>query len=252
MSEVSDAPVAPEATPAPVAQPAPQLAPAPAAPEPQAPVAPEAPEAPPAPEAGEPEYEPSGDPGLDYAVSFLGKAGYDNDHPAIEAAVNGDFGLLRADLATKGIAGWEQAVALAERAYETAQTKAAETAAAVQESVTLVAESLGVDWEAAVEYARETATPEEVETINRLFEDPYTAKMAALWVSNAYANNPNTSAPPARQPVRPESVPADNAGGGGTITRAEFASEAGKLHKKFGDSYNTTPEYRALARRLQR
>lgn len=264
MSEVSApaAPVAAPAAPDAAQQPAaPAPAPAPSTslgiqpPAPQAPVAPQEPPAPapdPKGKAEPVEYEPTGDPGLDYALSFLGKAGYHDDHPAIQAASQGDFGLLKAELASKDIAGWEQALALAERAYETAQGEAAKVQEAVQESVTLVAESLGVDWEAAVEFARETATPEEIETINKMFSDPYTAKMAALWVSHAYSSNPNTSVPPAREPVKPNAIPAEGNTSQGTLTRAEFAAEAGKLHKRFGDSYTTSPEYKALARRLQR
>lgn len=264
MSEVAApaAPAAPVAAPEATMQPAaPAPAPVPTTnlgvqpPAPQAPVAPQEPSAPAPDPKGKDEdieYEPTGDPGLDYALGFLGKAGYTDDHPAIQSAAQGDFGLLKAELASKGITGWEQALALAERAYETSQTKAAETVAAVQESVTLVAESLGVDWEAAVEFARETATPEEVETINQMFSNPYTAKMAALWVSHAYSNNPNTSVPPARAPVKPNAIPAEGNTSQGTITRAEFASEAGQLHKRFGDAYTTSPEYKALARRLQR
>lgn len=266
MSEVS-APAAPASV-APAAAPiaAPDAVQQPAAPAPttsigaqqpapQAPVAPQEPSEPapdPKGKAEPVEYEPTGDPGLDYALSFLGKAGYHDDHPAIQAASQGDFGLLKAELASKGIAGWEQALALAERAYETARAEAAKVQAAVQESVTAVAESLGVDWEAAVEFARENATPEEIETINKMFSDPYTAKMAALWISHAYSSNPNTSVPPAREPVKPNAVPADGNTSQGTLTRAEFAAEAGKLHKRFGDAYTTTPEYKALARRLQR
>lgn len=260
----AQAPVATQQAPDDAQQPAVQQPVSVSIPVPEAPVVPQQPVQQPAPEPtpepkgkdkGEPEvieYEQTGDPGLDYALSFLGKAGYSDDNPAMQAAINGDFSLLKADLAAKGVQGWEQAVALAERAYETAVAERAERINQVQDAVTQVAEAMGVDWEAAVEFAREHATPQEVETINKLFEDPYTAKMAALWISHAFTNSPNTSAPPARAPVRPDSIPADSAPAGGTITRAEFAQEAQKLHRRFGDSYNQTAEYRALARRLKR
>src|SRR5690606_29641493 len=69
-------------------------------------------------EEGEIEFEATGDPGLDYALSFIARAGIDDQHPAFIAAANGDFGLLKATLAEKGLPGWEQAIALGEKAYQ--------------------------------------------------------------------------------------------------------------------------------------
>lgn len=232
-------------------------APAPAAPAP-APAAPApAPAAAPAPAPTEPtveefEFEETGDPGLDYALSFVARAGIDADHPALVAASQGNFTLLEVALAEKGVPGWEQAIALGKRALEGIQTKEAEVVKQVQASVTQVAEALGVDWEAAVTHARENATEEEAAKINELFKDPVTAKMAALWVSYAYTNAAGVSIAPSKQAVAPDAPSVAAPATGGTLTRAEFAAEAGKLHKKFGDAYNQTPEYRALANRLQR
>ena len=42
---------------------------------------------------------------MDYALNFVGKLGFGDTHPAIQAAANGDFALLRVELATKGVAG---------------------------------------------------------------------------------------------------------------------------------------------------
>ena len=50
-------------------------------------------------------YDATGDAGLDYALNFVGKLGYGDTHPAIMAAQKGDFSLIRAELATKGVAG---------------------------------------------------------------------------------------------------------------------------------------------------
>lgn len=199
-----------------------------------------------------PEYEPTGDPGLDYALSFLARAGIDDEHPAFQAAANGDFGLLKATLAEKGVPGWEQAVALGEKALENIRAKEAETIKAVQESVLQVAEGVGVDWEAAVAHAKETGEPEQIEKLNSLFADPFTAKVAALYITHAYANAPGVDVPAKRTAVKEDAAPAPAGAQGGTLTRAEFAHEAGKLYRKFGDNAQSTPEYRALAARLQR
>lgn len=215
-------------------------------------VQPDAPtdKAPGAPEQAE--YEPTGDPGLDYALSFLARAGIDDEHPAFQAAANGDFGLLKATLAEKGVPGWEQAVALGEKALENIRAKEAETIEAVQASVLQVAEGVGVDWEQAVSYAKENGEPEQIEKLNAMFADPFTAKIAALYITHAYANSPGVDVPAKRTAVKPDASPAPAGVTGGSLTRAEFANEAGKLYRKFGDGAQNTPEYRALAARLQR
>lgn len=197
-------------------------------------------------------YEETGDPGLDYALSFIARAGIDAEHPALIAASNGDFGLLKATLAEKGVAGWEQAVALGEKALEGIQAKQAETVKEIQSSVLQVAESLGVDWEAAISYARDNADEKEAATLNELFSKPETAKIAALYVSHVYSSAPGVDIPPAKSAVPEAAAPAISQNSGGSLTRAEFAAEAGKLYKKFGDGAASTPEYRALAARLQR
>lgn len=203
-------------------------------------------------EEGEIEFEATGDPGLDYALSFIARAGIDDQHPAFIAAANGDFGLLKATLAEKGLPGWEQAIALGEKAYQGIKEKEAETVKAVQGAVLQVAEAVGVDWEAAVTHARDNATEDEVAQLNKLFSDPFTAKIAALYITHAYSTAPGVDVPARKQAVKPEAAPAPSAQTGGTLSRVEFAQEAGKLHKKFGDAYTGTPEYRALAARLQR
>lgn len=228
---------------------------------PAAPVAPVAPEPAPTPEPEKPkgkekeepiEFEQTGNARLDYALSFVARAGIDAEHPALVAAANGDFGLLKATLAEKGVAGWEQAVALGEEALGEIRKAETEKVEQVQQSVLQVAEAVGVDWEAAVSYAKETATEEEVAKINGLFADPFTAKIAALYITHAYKGGAAGDIPPAKSAVKENAAPVTGGQQGGTLSRAEFAAEAGKLHKKFGDSYNQTPEYKALAQRLQR
>lgn len=240
---MSDVPVAAPEVPA---VPAPAPAPAPvtvdvAAPAPAAPPAP-------APQA----QESTGDPGLDYALGFINKAGIEEEHPAMQAAFKGDFGLLKALLAEKGTAGWEQAVALGEKAFESFKQKAESDAKVIGESVTQVATSLGVDWEEAVGWARDNAAPEEATALNEMLQSPATAKMAALWITHNYASKANVDQPPSKQAVPAAAAPQAANGPAAPIDRVTFAAEAGKLHKQFGDAYTQRPEYAALARRLQR
>lgn len=229
---------------------APVVAPGPApAPAPTVSVAPEAP-APKAP--ADDQRESTGDPGLDYALGFINKAGIEEEHPAMQAAFKGDFGLLKALLAEKGTAGWEQAVALGEKAFESFKQKAEADAKVIGESVTKVAAGIGVDWEAAVSWARDNAAPEEATALNELLQSPATAKMAALWITHNYAAKANVDQPPSKQAVPPTAAPQVTGGPAQAIDRVTFAEEAGKLHKQFGDNYTKRPEYAALARRLQR
>lgn len=232
--------IAPPAAPAPA--PAPQPVPEPA-PEPVKPKGKTE-------EAPAVEYEETGDPGLDFALAFVGRAGIDSDHPAMQAAAAGDFGLLKALLAQKGIAGWEQAVALGEQAVERAKGKATELQGQIQEAVAGVAEAVGVDWEAAVVWARENADEAEIEAINGLFQSPLTAKIAAHYIASQFAAN-------AERPAGKPAVRAD-AGGAvavsqtGSLTRIEFAQEAEKLFRQFGNGYMDRPEYKQLQARRAR
>lgn len=197
-------------------------------------------------------YEETGDARMDYALGFVARAGFDADHPAIIAASEGNFGLLKAALAEKGVAGWEQAVALGEEAYKDIVAKEGEKIETIRANVLEVAEQNGVDWEAAVEFARGHGDEQEIAKINELMADPFTAKIAALYITTAYRNNSDVDVPPQRQAVKPEAVPGNPGVSGGSLTRAEFAAEAGKLHKRMGDAYVQSQEYRALAARLQR
>ena len=202
-----------------------------------------------------PEYEPTGDPGLDYALSFLSRAGIQPDDPALAAAAEGNFGLLEAVLAERGIPGWEQAVALGKQAQQRMVEAEKAKAAEVEDAVLAVAANSGVDWEQVVTWARGAATPEELEAVNGFFaQGALGAKIAASYlVQNFQAAQGNVAQPPVRQAVSPTAAPAAPSASANTpLNRVEFAEQAQALYKRFGDSYTQRPEYAALARRLAR
>ena len=119
---IGGAPATPPATPpaAPAAGQPPAGAATPAQPAPGVLLDDPAAATPPAPNpdtANEFAYDATGDAGLDYALNFVGKLGYGDTHPAMQAAQKGDFSLIRAELATKGVAGSDAVLALAEQAY---------------------------------------------------------------------------------------------------------------------------------------
>jgi hypothetical protein len=63
-------------------------------------------------------YDPTGDASLDIALSYIGKLGYSNAHPAIIAAQKGDFSLIKAELAVNGVKGGAEMLAVAEEGYK--------------------------------------------------------------------------------------------------------------------------------------
>ena len=110
-------------------------------------------------------YDPTGDAGLDYALNFVGKLGYGDAHPAILAAQKGDFSLIRAELATKGVAGSDAVLALAEQAYT---RFSAEDAKKSEELAGFAAQAAGSaeNWAVVRAWAAQEATPQEKAQVN--------------------------------------------------------------------------------------
>jgi hypothetical protein len=196
-------------------------------------------------------YAPAeGDPGLTYAMKFLATNGFKADNQAVEAAFDGDFSLLKAELAQKGIAGWEQALGLAEQSYDR-HVKANEAKGAeVGKVVTGIAESMGVDWEQAVAHVSKTASAEEKTAINSLLSDPKTAHIAARFINGSFIESGETEIEPAAKAVGAETR-SHNGPAGGALSRAEYNAELGKLRKTLGDDYINSPQAAALYRRLR-
>lgn len=189
------------------------------------------------------------DPGLTYAMKFLASNGFNADNPAVAAAFEGDFSLLKAELAQKGLPGWEQALGLAEQSYDRHTKENDAKAAEVGKLVTDVAESMGVDWEQAVAHVSKTASPAEKTAINQLLSDPATAHIAARFISGSFIESGDTEIEPRAKAVGAETS-AHQGAGGGALSRAEYTAEMGKLRKTLGDDYVNSPQAQALYRRL--
>jgi hypothetical protein len=209
----------------------------------------------PKPEAGDAEvldkagYEaPENDPGLSYAMKFLAKNGFNADNPIVEAAFNGDFSLLKAELAQKNLPGWEQALGLAEQSYDRHVKENDAKADKVGGIVTDIAASMGVDWEAAVGHIGKSATSEEKSALNDLLSNPATAHIAARFISGSFIESGDTEIEPAARATGAEVKPVQVAGG--PISRAEYKAELGKLRASLGDDYINSPQAAALYRRL--
>ena len=131
-------------------------------------------------------YEPTGDAGLDYALAFVGNLGYGDSHPAILAAQQGDFSLIKVELATKGVQGAEAVVALAEAAYG---KNAAKAQASAQELNTFAHTAAGGadNWAAINAWASANADPEEKADLNEaLAKGGVAAKRAIKYIVDGY------------------------------------------------------------------
>ena len=252
---VAVAPTPTAAAPAPAPAPAaPAPAPAPAeAPKVGEDVAP-APEAPTgvADEAGVVVYDTTGDPGMDMALSFVGKLGLLPEHPAMVKAGEGDFSFIKAHLSSLGdkAAGWEQHIALAEQAWER-NVKASE---ALNNSITsAVHKTAGgeANWTAISGWAKANADPKERETINKLLAaGPVEARAATLMLRQMYEAAGGTTVQPAN-PLKGATPSAD--GGGNSLSPLspkEYGAAVSELNaRKPGAVDRGDPEYKQLQQR---
>lgn len=190
-----------------------------------------------------------GDPGLTYAMKFLAGNGFNAENPAVEAAFNGDFSLLKAELAQKGVQGWEQALGLAEQSYDRHVKENDAKAETVGKLVTEVAQSMGVDWEQAVAHVGKSASAEEKTALNSLLADPATAHIAARFISGSFIEAGDAEIEPMAKAVG-AATSAHAGPAGGALSRAEYTQEMGKLRKTLGDEYVNSPQAAALYRRL--
>ena len=172
-------------TTAPIENVIPAVAPAPAVPLPVV-VNAEAP-APSAPAAFEAvAYEPTQDVGLDMTLKFLGDLGYGIENPAMQAAINGDFSLLEAELGAKGVKGYEAYIKLGQKAFTDVSAKTAERQAKDKAAVEGIAGS-PENWQAMTTWAAANADDGEKAVLQaQLGKGGLEAAMAATWLATNY------------------------------------------------------------------
>lgn len=216
-----------------------------------APATQDAPVVPAAPAAGAPaaiEYEPTGNPGFDLFLGFIGKAGYGPEHAAVKAAEAGDFSLLKAELALKGEKGWEQVVALGEREVA---SKAEANKAKFAADKAVIEEAVGgaEQWVAIQTWAAANAEPAERAAVNQaLAAGGIAAKAMAMYLSQLYAGtNPPKVGKSAIKPDASGSGPVNTA-----LSPAEYSAEVAKLSRQFRGRIEGTQEYAALQQRASR
>lgn len=203
------------------------------------------------------QYEETGDPKLDLALGFFGRMGLDADHPAIAAAVSGDFSLLEATLASNPKAqGWQQYVALAKEAHGNAEKTKQEGQQKVVDAVSATLEKKGItndEWGTVIEWVRANGDEGEKAELNQLLSTPLGAKAVTAYLVDLYREASGTEFKPQAQAVKPDAanavkpVPANTA----PISRVEFSRESEKLARKLGAGYMDSPEFKQLYNRYR-
>lgn len=238
------APVAPEAAEAPKAAVAPE-------PKPVVPsigeVPEDKPEAPAENEPGPVTYEATGDAGLDYALNFVGNLGYGPEHPAIRAAESGNFDLIRAELAAKGVKGADQVVALAENAFKTFSEKSEQTAAQLQATAEQAAGGKE-NWNLVRTWASANADPHEKQAVNAaLAQGGFIAEAVVKQLVALYEQS-NTLPKDAADAARPTAAP--KAGTAAEpLTASAYTQAVRELYSKLGSRAESSTEYADLAAR---
>jgi hypothetical protein len=190
---------------------------------------------------------------MDLALNFLGKLGFGPGDPAMAAAEQGDFALLKARLAVMGdkAQGWEQVLALGEQSFATLKSKA-EAATKAREDAVLSAfgtdrEAAAKEWANVQAWAKENAEPHEREAVNAaLAAGGIAAKAMASYLKGLYSAHPSAVIEPAA--VTRVGGRADQSEG--ALSPAAYKAEVAKLKATQG-AVDGTPAYLALqARRM--
>lgn len=131
-------------------------------------------------------YQPTGNKNLDASLDFLGKKGFGPDHPAMQEAMNGNFALLRAQIAEKGIAGGEAYVMIAEKVHEE-MVKAQEEKRTADRAALYAIAGGEEQWKQVAEWGKTNASAEQTNALKEmLVMGGEHMKIAAGWLANAY------------------------------------------------------------------
>jgi hypothetical protein len=204
-------------------------------------------------------YEQTGDPGLDLALSFIGKLGIGPDHAAMQAAAAGDFAILKAHLAQMGDAakGWEHVVAAGEQAYGRKTEASKAEAAKTQDSILTVfgldaknpnsRDPAAKEWGKVREWAAANAEPHEKAQVNAaLAAGGIAAKAMAKYLNDLYRAHPSAVIEPvAVTQVGGRAV----AGNDWALSPDQYKAEVAKLSGEKRGQIDGTPEYRVLQQR---
>jgi hypothetical protein len=197
-------------------------------------------------------FEPTGDSGLDVALSFVGALGIAGDHPAMVAAGDGNFDLISAHLAAMGdkARGYQQYIQLAKDAH--GRITAAATAEA--EKVTAAVHAIAggaTEWGLILAHAAANGSPEEKAQLNELFDSGMMgARAAAKLLTDTYRAAKGTVVNPASATRGQSGNVADTTNG--PLSNREYHAAVQALHRQLGNRMDASPEYAALRARRTR
>ena len=194
------------------------------------------------------DYEPTGNSNLDYALQYVGDLGYGPAHPAILEAQKGNFALIRAELARKGVPGAEAVVSIAEASYKELQSQHATKA---QELTTFAHQVAGSpeNWAEVQSWARANADPAEKQQINAaLAQGGVLAKAVINFLVDTYSQKNTLNRSP-KSAVQPGAA-ATQVVTSGPLSRGEYGRAVAELSSKYpGRDISGMPEYQDLQRR---
>lgn len=193
-------------------------------------------------------YDPSGDAGLDMLLEAAGTLGLSREHPAMQAAVKGDFTLLGVELERGDVKGASRLIQLGEKAYADMATKVKTQQA---EDLKAVHQEVGGEesWNSIRAWAQENADDGEKKSISAaLGRGGLDARMAAAWLSSAYTRAQGVSDDGTGKTVAVvKGTPSAN----GALDPRSYASEVAKARIGFKGNFETSDVYRSLqARRM--
>lgn len=181
-------------------------------------------------------------PALGLALGFLGDAGIAPTDPAFVAAQGGDFTLLKAVLAQKGLAGSDQMVAILEGAVnESIASQEAHEAKTTE----MVQGILGEQHEEILTWARENATDEEKTAVNEMLAaGGFYARAVAIMLRDAWTGGDNTI--PAQNAVQ---ISHQGVGGNAPLSARDYAAAVQELAKELGGDPRNSAKYQQLGAR---
>lgn len=194
------------------------------------------------------DYDPTGSANLDYALQYVGDLGYGPAHPAILEAQKGNFALIRAELARKGVPGAEAVLSIAESSYKELQGKHQEQAQAL---TNFAHESAGGadNWAQVQQWARTNADPEEKAQINTaLSQGGVLAKATIKFLVDTYSQQHTLNRSP-KSAVQPGAAAAQVVTAG-PLSKGEYGRAVADLSAKYpGRDISGLPEYQSLQQR---
>ena len=189
--------------------------------------------------------QPSGDPATDLAFKFLATNGVVPGSAAWEAAQKGDFAVVKATLAEKGVKGAAEYVAILEdraaKAVEGGKAKAAAVQTAVHAAV-----GGQESWTQIKNWVADNADDHELEAVNAALKgSPFLAKIMAEGLKARFERStgvaPQTAS--AQMPgLRASGAPAP-------LTAAGYQEAVTKLRQTLGNRMDGSPEFAALRQR---